>query len=128
MATRNFTSHNGNHRLTISTICTHLLVFHEAGMEFRTEKKVRGAWKTRGLAEQPTDLSCEFMQGANHRNPADFGVAGPHEHGYFKKSCVYFFGGSPSPNDLGNDARSVTDVVIRFTYNGQTTTFRHSDN
>lgn len=109
-------------------------------MEFRTEKKVRAwwgglVWKTRGLAEQPAILTFEFIQASgNHRNPADFGCVGPHSHGYFKKACVYIAGAFDQDGpakadieDLGNDARSVSDVVIQFTYDGNTTTFKHSD-
>ena len=41
MATRIFLTNGGNDRLVVSTICTHLLFFHEAGFEYRTERRQR---------------------------------------------------------------------------------------
>ncbi len=42
--------------------------------------------------------------------------------------CVNVVRGGPTENepDLGNDARSVRDVVVNFTYDGRAQTLRHA--
>ncbi|WP_434994282.1 hypothetical protein [Arthrobacter sp. Ld5] len=153
MASITLTSNGGDDRLVISTICTHLAVFHEAGYEFTTERKRRVTsvwwdpstwgsgfrWRKSNSAAQPTILEYTFIQGQDvRRDPSEFYVASTQHTGYFKSSCVYWFvstssssdprnpAPSNSPNDLGNDARSVNDVIVRFSYNGQERSLRNS--
>jgi hypothetical protein len=141
MASRTFTSNSGNHRLTISTILTHAVVFHEAGYEITTEirRRVRSdwwnpfswsryRWDKRDDASQPYIAQVLFIQGVDiNRNPDDFAVSLSSSEGYRKVSCIYGNIGS-TPADLGNDARSVNNISITFGYNGITRTLRHSDN
>jgi hypothetical protein len=150
MTTKTRYSHGNDHRLVISTICTHLVAFHEAGFEFRTERKQQVTvvawnpftwgggyeWRKSNSAEQPSILEYSFIQGTDIvRSPADFAVTETRNTGSFKSSCSYLFGGISNdsrtnpvdpPDDLGNDARSVNDVVVRYRYNGQDRTIRHS--
>src|SRR6185503_6125246 len=53
-------ANDGRDRLVIRTICTHLVFFHEAGYEFRTECKRGRRWLPSDDAEQPRDLDCRF--------------------------------------------------------------------
>ena len=155
MATRIFSANHGNDRLVISTICTHLVFFHEGGFEFRTERKQRtrvAPWNPatwRGFnwiqsddAEQPVGMQCTFTRrtGVNGSS-SDFGVTQQSTTGFFKSSCDYlalrphciyvavgdFSQSSPDSPAPGNDARSVKNVVLQFTYGGQERTLRHSN-
>lgn len=153
MASRTLTANGGDDRLVISTILTHLMVFHEAGIEFRTERKRRVEvvwwnpftwgngfeWRRSNAATQPTIQEFSFVQGADIvRDPVDFAVTRSTGTGRVKVSCVYFAVSwtstsdprqppPPGLSDLGNDARSVNDVIVRFTYGGESRTLRHSD-
>lgn len=154
MATRTCVSKGGGERLVISTICTHLPFFHEAGFEFRTERRRRVpprlwnpatwtgfVWSVTGEAAQPTGLRCVFFQGDGaEREPADFAATAQRGDGYLKLSCdhmvsrlhcVHVVRGeqprSVAPPDMPcNDARSVTDVRLHFTYDGQAHTIAHA--
>jgi hypothetical protein len=55
-------ANDGQDRLVIRTICSHLIFFHEAGYEFRTERKQGWRWLATAKAEQPRDLECRFNQ------------------------------------------------------------------
>jgi hypothetical protein len=123
-------ANDGQDRLVIRTICTHHLFFHEAGYEFRTERKQGFRWLASDEAEQPCDLECRFNGG---HDPAIFGATPQSRIGFFKLSCevlsirrhcVWVVEGSPQADrkaiqSAGPDARAVTDVVLRFRYAGQ---------
>ena len=96
MATQELYSTRRNDRLIITTILTNLVFFHEAGFEFRTERKEAlkvewwnpstwggHRWVATDQANQPNILEFIFMQGPNARNPADFAVSNTDGRGYF---------------------------------------------
>jgi hypothetical protein len=133
MARRIILAANGTDRLVISTICTHLPFFHEAGFQFRTERRQGWRWLASGNALQPQDVRCSFNQGAD---PSAFGATALIGTGFYKLSCDQMFvrthcvnvvrGGATLPDaSLGNDARGVRDVVLTFTYDGEEQTLRH---
>jgi hypothetical protein len=143
MASRTFTSNRGKDRITISTILTHLPFFHEAGFEFKTERKKRVGsvwwnpftwagfeWVESAAVNQPSINNFVFIQGADHRkDPSDFLVVNTPDNmvnfvGHFKSSCVLV--GSTGATGSRN-ADSVTNVEIDFTYNGIQRTLKHSD-
>jgi len=156
MPTRTFISTDRKNRLIISTILNHWVLFHEAGFEYTTEKKRKvefvwwnpstwsgEKWEKSRNAIQPSITEFKFIQGRNtERDPMDFSVSVPNRRdftGHFKSSCVFYqFGASgqtngdrinPSDgtiNDLGNDARSVNNVIIEFTYEGSFHRISHS--
>ena len=138
MATRTFLARNGTDRLVVSTIRTHFIFFHEAGVEFRAQRKRGFRWLPNDDAEQPRDIRCTFNQGVA---PSAFGATPQSGTGFFKLSCdhmalrthcVDVVRGGPTRSDLdprpgpSNDARNVRDVVVHFTYDGQEQTLRHS--
>jgi hypothetical protein len=149
MATATLLANGGNDRLVVSTICTHRAFFHEAGFEYRTERKQpvpmvlwnpatwRGfQWIRTGEAEQPRGMRCTFNDGAS---PSDFDVTPQSSPGFFKSSCdylslrrhcVWVAVGDPAPSvprpAVGNDARRVRDVRLWFTYDGRERALRHS--
>jgi hypothetical protein len=150
MATARYLANGGADRLVISTICRHLVFFHEAGFEYRTERRRptrfalwnpatwRGfRWAQSADAEQPHELRCVFLQGAVARDPAAFGATAQSGEGSFKSSCDFLVsrtscihvvdGGAPRPGppDLGADARSVDSVELRFVYGGRERILRH---
>ena len=148
MATRVFLTNGGNDRLVVSTICTHLLFFHEAGFEYRTERRQRTPmalwnpatwrgfrWTRSDEAEQPRDMRCSFNQGAE---PSEFGATPQSSPGFFKLSCdhlsirrhcVWVAVGDPEQSrpgpPPGNAASSVREVLLQFTYDGQERKLRH---
>lgn len=137
MAVRTLTSKNRKNRLIISTICTHLPMFHEAGFEYRTERKrtitpilwdpstwAGYRWEKSDSAAQPAINDFHFLQiDYQERNPVDFGVQDVNSVGYFKSSCISV---GDSRANLGHDPQIITDVVVTFTYNGARRTLRHS--
>ena len=150
MVTRTFLANSGDDRLVVSTICTHLFFFHEAGFEYRTERKVitrfawwspatwRGfKWRKAGDAAQPRDMRCIFNHGAD---PLAFGVTSQSSPGYFKLSCddlfvrrhcVWVVGSNPAQSDpepaVADGARKVREISLRFTYDGQTQAVHHKN-
>ena len=149
MTSRTFLTSDGNDRLVVTTICTHLVFFHEAGFEYRTERKQRTPfvwwnpttwhgfkWSPSDDAEQPRDIRCTFNQGAD---PMEFGATPQTRPGFFKSSCeqlsirrhcVWVAVGdtplsSPGPA-VSDDARSIRDVLLQFNYDGQMRKLRHS--
>lgn len=142
MATRTFLANGGNDRLVVSTICTHLLFFHEAGFEYRTERKQsvpiavwnpttwRGfRWIRSDEAEQPGNVRCTFNRGAD---PSDFGATPQASTGFLKLSCehlsirrhcVWVAVGDPLPSEpaqaVGYAASNVREVLLQFNYGGQ---------
>jgi hypothetical protein len=148
MASRTFTSNNGNDRIVISTILNHWIAFDEAGFEFSTERKRNRRvewwnpftwggveWKRSNDALQPSIDDFVFIQAPRvRRNPRDLAVSESRSTGYFKSSCVKVginvgssgVGPGDGSADLRNDARSVEDVIIEFTYNGVSRTLQHS--
>lgn len=149
MATRIFLANGGNDRLIVSTICTHLPFFHEAGFEYRTERKQhvpmalwnptrwRGfRWRRSDEAEQPGNMRCIFNQGSD---PSEFGAtpqASPGflkltcEHFSIRRHCVWVAVGGPSPSEpavpADDVAGNVREVLLQFTYDGQERKLRHS--
>lgn len=149
MTTRVFVANGGNDRLIISTICTHLVFFHEAGFEYRTERKQRLSlvlwnpvtwrgfkWTLSDDAEQPRDIRCTLNQGGD---PVEFGATSQSSPGFFKLSCehlsirrhcVWVVAVNPkeaAPSSVGGeDARKVREVLLRFNYDGEVRTLRHS--
>lgn len=137
MAKAVFLANDGNDRLVVSTICSHLVFFHEAGFQFRAERKQGFRWLPSDDAEQPRDLSCTFIDGVD---PSVFGATPQTGVGFYKLSsevlslrrhCIHVVDGAGAPpgpqTDAGvEDARSVRNVVLQFTYAGQQRTLRHS--
>lgn len=146
MAVGTYLAAGGDERLVISTICTHLPFFHEAGFQFRTERRQRvpvtpwnpatwrgERWTASAEAVQPSGLDCIFIQGGDiERDPADFGVTTEARDGVVKMSCEYMLSrahcvdvvradqpASVSAARETDDARSVVNVRLRFTYDGQ---------
>ena len=130
-------ANDGGDRLLIRTICTHLVFFHEAGYEFRTERRRGLRWLPSDDAEQPRDIDCRFNDGID---AASFGVTPQTGVGFFKltcevlsirRHCVWVVEGSPQSDRKasqaqGADARRVNDVVLGFSYGGQRHTLRHA--
>jgi hypothetical protein len=137
MARAVFLANEGKDRLVIRTICTHLVFFHEAGYEFRTQRRLGARWIASDEAEQPADLDCRFNDGIN---AAAFGATPQSGIGFFKltaevlsirRHCVWVVEGSPQADRQamqveGQDPRGVRNVVVRFSYAGQPHTLRHS--
>lgn len=146
MATATYVSTGGDDRLVIATICTHLPFFHEAGFALRTERRQRvpvrflnpaswrgERWSPGADALQPLGLRCLFVQrGDIERDPADFGVTAGSDDGTLKSSCDYMMArahcihvvnaqqpASVAAASENDDARSVINVCVRFTYDGQ---------
>jgi hypothetical protein len=126
----------GTDRLVIRTICTHVVFFHEAGFEYRTERRRGWRWVESGEALQPHDVACTF----NDRiDPERFDATAQVRPGFHKLSCevlslrrhcVWVDVGQPMPAEFvpgttGMDARAVRDVVLSFTYDGTERTLRH---
>ena len=130
-------ANDGRDRLVIRTICTHLVFFHEAGFEFRSERKQGFRWIPCDEAEQPVDLDCRFNDGID---AAAFGATPQSGVGFFKltcelmsirRHCVWVVEGSPQSDRKavqphGWDPRGVKNVVLNFTYGGQRHTLRHA--
>jgi len=149
MATTTLLANGGNDRLVVTTICSHLIFFHEAGFEYRTERKQRTPfawwdpatwrgfrWKRSDDAAQPRDIKCTFNQDTD---PSAFGATPQSSPGFLKLSCEHLSlrrhcvwvvaGGPMSPRPasaVGDDVSRVQDVVLQFTYDGQAWTLRHS--
>ena len=128
-------ANQGNDRLVIRTICTHHLFFHEAGYEFRTERRRGWRWLPSDDAEQPGDLDCSFNDGV----PATaFGATPQAGVGFFKLTCevlsirphcVWVVGNDPADRTATQrtgDARGVSAVRLRFSYAGQRQVLRHA--
>ena len=62
---------NGTDRLVVSTICTHFIFFHEAGFQFRTERRHGRRWRPTDEALQPSDVCCHFNR---DDDPVRFGA------------------------------------------------------
>jgi hypothetical protein len=130
-------ANDGRDRLVIRTICTHLVFFHEAGYAFHTERREGWRWLPSDDAEQPRDLECTFNGGID---AATFGATPQAGVGFFKltcevlsirRHCVWSVEGSPQADrramqERGEDARLVTDVMVRFSYAGERRTLRHA--
>jgi hypothetical protein len=137
MARGTFRARNGTDRLLIRTICIHLVFFHEAGFEFRTQRRSGLRWIDSDDTLRPQDVSCSFNDGAD---PEHFAATAQLRAGYYKLStevlslrrhCVWIDTGQPMPAEfvpgtLGADARAVRDVLIGFTYDGNVQTLRHA--
>ena len=134
MARQTILARNGTDRLVVSTICTHLIFFHEAGFQFRTERRQGRRWLPADEALQPSDVTCRFNQGDD---PATFGATPQTGIGFYKLSCdqmsirthcVNVVRGGPPQADAHAiaDARTVTNVEVTLTYDGRTQTLRHS--
>lgn len=134
MARQTILASNGTDRLVVSTICTHFVFFHEAGFQFQTERRHGRRWRPTDEALQPSDVLCRFNRSDD---PAAFGATPQTGTGFYKLSCdqmsvrthcVNVVRGGPTetvPN-RGNDARSVRNVVVSFTYDGRAQTLRHA--
>ena len=133
MARQTILARNGTDRLVVTTICTHFIFFHEAGFQFRTQRLLGRRWAPTDEALQPLDVQCRFNQGDD---PAAFGATPQTGTGFYKLSCdqmsirthcVNVVRGGPTetePNG-GNDARSVRNVVVSFTYDDRAQTISH---
>jgi hypothetical protein len=146
VSARTYLSKAGDERLVVSTICTHLPFFHEAGFVFRTERRQRVTvaswnpstwrgvrWLPSAQALQPVGLRCVLIQrGDVERDPADFGVTTQVADGIVKTSCedmmarahCVFVVNVEQPASVArpkaiDDARSVVNVCVRFGYDGQ---------
>ena len=124
---------NGTDRLVVSTICTHFMFFHEAGFQFRSERRNGWRWLASDAALQPINLRCTFNHGDD---PKTFGATPQTATGFYKLSCDHMFarthcvdvvrgGATLPPLDQGKDARSVRNVVVHFAYDGQEMALRH---
>ena len=133
MARQTILAGNGTDRLVVSTICTHFIFFHEAGFQFHTERRHGWHWRPSDAALQPSDLRCSFNQ---DDDPSAFGATPQTGTGFYKLSCdqmsirthcVNVVRGGPTETepDNGNDARSVRNVLVSFSYDGRTQTLRH---
>jgi len=133
MARQTILARNGTDRLVVTTICTHFIFFHEAGFQFRTERRLGRRWAPTDEALQPLDVQCRFNQGDD---PAAFGATPRTGTGFYKLSCdqmsirthcvdVVHGGPTETESNSGNDARSVRNVVVSFTYDGQAQTLSH---
>jgi hypothetical protein len=126
---------SANLRLKVATIHTNIVgSFIEWGGEAWQEKRhaVQVVWwnpLTWGGSEwrqegAPTLTNVSFFRGNGQEIPAT--VLNPqvvHADGYAKESCVYTFasiGTGSGPADLGNDARSVAQVKLTYTWQGAT--------
>jgi hypothetical protein len=149
VATGTFLASGGGDRLVVSTICTHLVFFHEAGFEYRTERRRRVPvawwnpaswrgyrWARSNDAEQPRKMRCTFNQDAD---PSDFGATPQAAPGFLKltceslsirRHCVWVAVGEPTPRGhtmpAGHAAQDVRDVVLNFVYDGKERMLRHS--
>lgn len=146
MATATYVSKGGDDRLVIATICTHLPFFHEAGFALRTERRQRvpfrlfdpaswrgERWSPSGDALQPVALQCIFIQrGDVERDRANFDVITERNSGTLKSSCDHMMArahcihvvNAEQPATVAaasgsDDARSVINVGVRFTYDDQ---------
>jgi hypothetical protein len=133
VAKRTILAANGTDRLVVSTICTHFMFFHEAGFQFRTERRNGWRWIASDAAVQPINLRCSFN---DRDDPESFGATSQTTTGFYKLSCDHMFarthcvdvvrGGATLPEpDLGRDARSVRDVQVQLAYDGQELVLRH---
>lgn len=145
MSTRTYLSKAGDERLVVSTICTHLPFFHEAGFEYRTERRQRlqfalwnpatwrgVRWSPSADALQPIGMRCVFIQrGGVEREPTDFGVSTQAGDGFVKTSCedmvarahCVFVVNVDQPASVArprelDDARSIVNVCVHFAYDG----------
>jgi hypothetical protein len=149
MATTTLLANAGNDRLVVRTICSHLMFFHEAGFEYRTERKQRTPtvwwnpatwrgfrWRPSDDATQPRALRCTFNRDGD---PAAFGATPQTSAGFYKltcehlsvrRHCVWLIEGdaasSPRIAVADDNARRVRDVVLRFTYDDRACTLRHA--
>jgi hypothetical protein len=135
MASREHQS--GATRIKVATIHTDVIgSFIEWGGEAWREKKhsIPAVWwnpLTWGKYEwrregSPPITAVEFFRGNGDPIPESvLGAQGVSEPGYRKLSCVYTFvstGTGRGPADLGNDARSVANVKVTYTWDGTSRT------
>lgn len=126
-----------NLRIKVATIHTNIIgSFIEWGGEAWRERRhtIQAVWwnpLTWGHSEWrregvPPLTSVRFFRGNGDEIPAT--VLNPqlvNEPGHQKLSCVYLFvstGTGTGPADLGNDARSVAQVKVAYTWQGATHT------
>lgn len=151
MATLTYFANNGNDKLIISTILTHLIAFNEAGYEFSTERKRRVSvewwnpttwggfrWERSNRAIQPIINDIAFIMARTRRNPFDFRSKEVKEVGYYKLSCFQFgINAGTSGVGLGdgrsnNDtyylpiAQNVSNINVLFSYDGSDHSISHS--
>lgn len=142
-------ANGGNDRLVVSTISTHLVFFHEAGFEYRTERRQRTPkvwwnpatwrgykWTRTADAEQPRDVRCTDDRGMDLSELGATSQSSPgffkstYEHMSIRRHCVWVAVGDPAqpgPAPAADEgARNVRDVLLRFDYGGQVRTLRHS--
>lgn len=148
MATKIFLANGGNDRLVVSTICTHLIFFHEAGFAYRTERKQRVPrvlwnpatwrgfnWTRSDDVEQPRDIRCTVNKDGDL---LEFGATSQSSRGYFRLSCerlsirrhcVWIAMENPAqsgPGPVGGkDVREIRKLLLRFHYDGQLRTLSH---
>jgi hypothetical protein len=139
MASSEYWPNHGESHVVVSTIHTDLLgAFVEWGAEVYREKKHRvpSAWwnpfswaRYEWRREGHTGFSdVAFFRGDGSRIPET--VLQPQlvqNPGYIKFSAIYTYvsvgtGDSSAPADLGNDARSVTNVKVTYVIDGETHT------
>lgn len=135
MATREH--QEGKVRIKVATVHTDIIgSFIEWGGETWREKKYKIAavfwnpftwggyeWRREGT---PPITAVEFFRGnGNAISQTVLNAQGVNELGYQKVSCLYTYvshGTGSGAADLGNDARSVANVQITYTWNGTTRT------
>ena len=131
MATRTITSRNGRNRLIISTINTHIPLFHECGYEYETQIRRRKnyqwwnpfswgggfEWVSSNNALQPAITSFLFFMGnGNQRNPIDFLLTESVSVGKYKTSAI----SANVSNPPANDVSWITRVTLDFEYENRT--------
>jgi hypothetical protein len=147
MAASIYLANDGNDRLIISTTCNHLVFFHEAGFEFRTERKMRTRfmwwnpttwrgfkWTRSDDVQQPVNIRCTFNESFD---PVEFGATSQSSLGRFnlscdhltiRRHCVWVVRDAPARAEPagGDGARDVREILLRFEYDGQKRTVRHT--
>jgi hypothetical protein len=131
MATRTILSNDRKQRLIISTINTHLAIFHECGMEYKTQKKRKKIfqifnpttwgggyeWIDSNSVLQPNIKTFSFFMGnRSPRNPFDFNLTKTTNVGFYKNSAVSINVSNPPANDVS----WITDVTLSFDYENDT--------
>ncbi|HKO95711.1 MAG TPA: hypothetical protein VJU86_01875 [Pyrinomonadaceae bacterium] len=142
MPSREHTSDDGKVRVKVSTISTNFGAFIEWGAEAWRERRYkiesvwwqpwtwgRYEWRRRG---SPPNLQVDLFRANDtvieYPNPS---LTIADETGYRKKSLIYYFIGvnvsgsreaspnlGPDGSSTGSDARSVTKVVVTYTWDG----------
>lgn len=150
MTTARFLANGGNDRLTVSTICTHLAFFHEAGFQYFTERRQRTPfvwwkptswhgfeWTRSDDVEQPRNIRCTF-NGECARSK--FGASSQSSLGHFKLSCdelairphcVWIVHAASTRTAVDptvrDGARIVREILVQFEYDGRLHTVRHGE-